>query len=138
MTSQPSIPTVVRDASDLLFLWERLMGPEGFSTSTLWHVFLDRDGAVLRVILPIDDLPHEPDADGLRTLREQILPVILEEGATSVAMLLSRPGPEPMTASDRAWARTARAVYGPLSPWPIHFATRGRVRVFAPDDLLAA
>lgn len=25
-----------------------------------------------------------------------------------------------------------------VCPWPIHLATRGSVRVFAPDDLIAA
>lgn len=59
-------------------------------------------------------------------------------GDGSLAILLSRPGGEPMTDDDRSWARTlsrsARA--RGVSLWPVHLATDAELVVFAPDDMV--
>jgi hypothetical protein len=129
--------TVVRSCADLTNLWESLMGPGGFGVTSLWLIFLDADNRLQPAIVPIDDLPTEPDREFLRSLM-QIIADLVDSGSTSsVAMLLSRPGPAVISGPDRRWARALRAELGDrLTTWPIHLATPGRVRVFAPDDLL--
>src|SRR3954447_9069183 len=47
-------------------------------------------------------------------------------------------GPAGMTDADRRWARALLAGFRGLTRWPVHLATRDRVQVFAPDDLIAA
>jgi hypothetical protein len=55
----------------------------------------------------------------------------------SVAMLLTRPGCNPMEDADRSWARclTSAADQLKIWMWPVHFANDVELRVFAPDDL---
>jgi hypothetical protein len=131
--------TVVRTHAELFALWEALMGRGGFETCSIWLVFLDEDNRVQPLIVPIDDIPPEPDGPFLRSLA-RIVGDLVETGETgSVAMLISRPGPAAMTGCDRRWARALRAEIGDeLAVWPVHLATCGRVQVFAPDDLAAA
>ncbi len=91
------------------------------------------------VVIPIDDLPGQPDDKFVGNLAHIVDSLIREGAAASVALLLSRPDPEQMRESDREWARALGAALSPrASLWPIHLATRGLVRVFAPDDLAVA
>lgn len=114
------------------------MGPDGFGVTSLWLVFFDAENRVLPAIVPIDDLPTEPDRDFLHGLLRIVADLIDSGNTSSVAMLLSRPGPAAINATDRRWARALRAELGDrLTTWPIHLATHGRVRVFAPDDLVS-
>lgn len=125
----------VRTDDDLIELWRQLMGDGGFGTSTLWTIFIGDDGLVSRVIVPIDDLPVMPD--GVDVVQNVFVDMLDEQQLASAAFLLSRPGPSHMTESDRAWARALLAADDRrLTEWPVHLATQGRVRVFAPDDLL--
>ncbi|HEU5265814.1 MAG TPA: hypothetical protein VFU35_03895 [Jatrophihabitans sp.] len=131
--------TIVRSCADLTDLWESLMGPGGFGTTSLWLVFLDATDRLQPVIVPIDDLPPEPDDAFLRGVCVVVTELIEDGAAASVAMLLSRPGPAEVTGPDRRWALALRAELRDLATaWPMHLATYGRVRVLAPDDLLAA
>ena len=114
------------------------MGPGGFSTSSIWLVFLDADSRMQSVIVPIDDIPPEPDDQFVHNLACIIDDLVDGEGVASVALLLSRPGPRAMTESDRRWARALRRELGEHAVWPLHLATRDTVHVFAPDDLVAA
>jgi hypothetical protein len=114
------------------------MGPGGFSVASIWLVFLDEDNRVQPVILPIDDIPYEPDQVLLRNLARIVTDLATEGSISSVATLISRPGGSAMTDGDRRWARALRAELGDLPVWPVHLATRDSVRVFAPDDLAVA
>lgn len=126
---------IVRTDTDLLALWQRLMGSGGFGRRSIWMVFLDGDGRPQPVVAPIDDIPEQPDQRLLDALAKVIEGLIADGGVASVVLLLSRPGPQDMTGSDRRWARAL----APLSPGrPIHLATADRIQVFAPDDLIAA
>jgi hypothetical protein len=134
----PEPGTEIRTPAELAAVWQRIMGTGGFARSTLWLIFVDADDCLQRVVMPIDDLPPEPDEQFVGNL-VHILTQLHEAGDfASAAMLLSRPGAGEMTGADRRWARALRDALAPVSPWPLHLATRNRVQVFAPDDLIAA
>ena len=136
MTSdEPSI----RNAVELCALWEKLMGRDGFDTRTLWLLFLDEANRPIKLIVPIEDIPAEPDGEVLDRIA-RMLDEVLDDGCPgTVPMLLSRPGPGAMTGNDRRWAADITRHLGRhLGPWPVHLATCNRVRLFAPDDLIAA
>lgn len=138
MTLKPPHQTVIRTEADLTALWRDMMGPGGFGTRSLWHVFFDAGGQLAPHIVPIDDIPAEPDDQFLTNLAMVMRESTCGSTITSLAVLLSRPGSATMTASDRRWARELRSTFGPtLCPWPIHLATRNQVTIFAPDDLVA-
>lgn len=128
----------VRTDADLYKLWRALMGTGGFGTRTLWLIFLDTDGYPQKLIVPIEDLDPEPDAQFIGNLNWIATEVADGTRLGSVPVLLSRPGPTAMTAQDRRWARALREHGGQLlDRWPIHLATTDRLQVFAPDDLIA-
>lgn len=134
----PPPGTPIRSNAELAEVWRGLMGAGGFGTSSLWMVFFDEDSCLSPVIVPIDDLPAEPDDRFVGNLARIIGDLLGGGAAASAALLLTRPGPRAMTDADRQWARALRAALGGLPMWPIHLATRGHVQVFAPDDLVAA
>lgn len=101
-------------------------------------VFLDDDSRLTPVIVPIEDIPPEPDDQFVGNLAHVICDLLSDSAAASVALLLSRPGARAMTDADRRWARALREALEDLPMWPVHLATRGHVQVFAPDDLVAA
>jgi hypothetical protein len=139
MTLKPPEETYVHNAAELTALWQDLMGPWGFARRSLWLIFLHADGQMSPVVMPIDDIPVQPDAEMLANLAAVIDQLADDVGISSAALLLSRPGSAHITASDTAWAREiARAFAGRLTRWPVHLATRGTVRTFAPDDLIAS
>src|SRR3954454_6717946 len=138
MTRAPELDAPIRTATDLQVVWQRLMGEDGFGRRSLWLVFLDKHSRLRPPIMPIDDLPVLPDGRVVATLARAFTGLHSAGDFTSMALLLSRPGPPEMTDADRSWARALRDAFAALSPWPVHLATRGRVQVFAPDDLIAA
>jgi hypothetical protein len=139
MTLKRPEETYVRNTAELTELWQDMMGPGGFDQRSLWLVFLNQDGQMSPLVMPIDDIPTEPDAEMLTNLATIVERLADEAGFATTALLLSRPGSAHMTTSDRAWARAVGAAFGRhRCPWPIHLATRGTVRIFAPDDLIVS
>lgn len=142
----------LRNAVDLSALWRRLMGRGLFETRTLWLLFLDETDRPTKLIVPIEDIPAEPDLEALDGIGRMLdgvvngaLDGVLDDGVLhhgcggTVPMLLSRPGSGVMTDGDRRWAAEVKRCLGRhLGPWPVHLATWNRIRVFAPDDLIAA
>lgn len=138
MSLKPPDQTIVRSAPELTELWRDMMGPGGFARRSLWMIFLDEDGRLSPVVTPIDDLPLEPVALFVRNLAK-IVAGVLDDPPGTVAFLLSRPGERAMSDSDCRWARALHDTVAPhLSPWPMHLATYETVRMFTPDDLIAA
>jgi hypothetical protein len=128
----------IRTTAQLSALWSELMGGGGFGTRTLWLLFLDEDHRPIKVIVPIEDIPLEPDPATLDAIARILDDVLADTGPASVPMLLSRPGPLAMTDVDRTWALAIRErLARHLGQWPVHLATRNRIQVFAPDDLIA-
>ncbi len=136
MTNEPPKFRVDTD-DDLSRAWQRLMGAGGFGQRSLWMIFLDQKGETLPVIFPIDDLPDAPDEELIGHLKHILGELIETTPAVATAFLLSRPGPDQVTAYDRRWTRALlEAVPPPTRRGPIHLATTDRVRPIAPDDLL--
>ena len=82
---------IVRTSQDLFALWQSLMGDGGFGRRSLWLLFLYDDGQVAPVIVPIEDIPVRPGVQV--TNLGTIVADLREDGVSSAAMLLSRPGP---------------------------------------------
>jgi hypothetical protein len=135
MTPQTPQDTLIRNADDLQQLWRSLMGDFGFSRRSVWLLFLDADGRPSPLLMPIDDIPHQPVPVFIDNLRYIVRELVDSHEFASTAMLLSRPGHLTMTDSDREWARALRQV----SPdWPMFLAVADSVQLFAPDDLIAS
>ena len=104
---QTTFRPVIRTQSDVERLWRRLMSPLGFSSSSLWMVFIE-SRRPLPQITEVENLPAAPDdtvADGLvRALENLATP------HASLAFLRTRPGSGSPDACDLAWARTLYAV----------------------------
>lgn len=129
----------IGNAIELCALWQKLMGRGRFGKRTLWLLFLDEADRPIKLIVPIEGIPAEPDDRALDGIA-RMLDEVFDDGCPgSVPMLLSRPGPGAMTGSDRRWAAEIKLRVGRhLGRWPVHLATCDRVQVFAPDDLIAA
>ncbi|MBB2891776.1 hypothetical protein [Flexivirga oryzae] len=139
MTLSPQQCTPIRTERDLFERWRMFMGDGGFGRRSLWLIFLDDRGQQSEFLMPIDDIPMLPDARDVRAIGDLIGRLREETGVAQVPMLISRPGREQMTEGDRRWAVALTAAVRDQHPrWPIHLATRGRVQVFTPDDLLGS
>lgn len=124
----------IHGQADVERLWRSLLGDLGFTRRRLWLVLVCDDGRPVPHLVQVDDVPELP-GDALGRLLEMCRQVDDECG---VAVLLSRPGRDDLTASDRAWgaALLAAARATGVSCWPLHVASDVAVRVVAPDDLV--
>ncbi len=133
--SKPGV-TLANDR-DLWEHWTSLVGRRGFTCRSVWMILVENDRTVAPVVVPIDEVPEEPDDDTVDSLRHLVDQARRQLGVASTPMLISRPGSDEMTEEDRRWARALRVVVsGQAMQWPIHLAGDGPVRVFAPDDLI--
>lgn len=133
--SRPGV--VIPDDHALLEHWETLVGEHGFSCRSVWMILVENDRAVAPVVVPFDGVPEEPDGETVEAVARLADDARRQLGVASTPMLISRPGTDEMTDEDRRWARALRVVLrGQAMQWPIHLATDGQVRVFAPDDLI--
>ena len=135
LTSAADVPPV-RTQEDLHRLWRMLMGPLGFGGRSLWVHLLDAAGRPTPVILQVEDLPPLPDLglhDGLRCIVDQLA----DGTGGSIAFLLTRPGRDGITVSERRWAVALTDVVrrAGLHVWPVHWANDVELGVVAPDDL---
>lgn len=123
MTHPPSIETAtdpIHCADDMGQRWRALMGPLGFGERMLWLGFVGADRCMQKVLsqVPVGAAPHRGLVEDLMAGLE----VLLEgfEPGTSVALLLSRPGDDPVSAEDRRWAvvlsKAAARIGIPIEP----------------------
>lgn len=128
----------IRNSDELCLRWRALMGPLGFGRPRLWIAFLGGDNMMSAQLTQIEDIPGTADAKVCGSLLEMCRLIVGRNGARgSVAMLLTRPGRNPMDDADRGWARflTSAADQLSVSMWPVYFANDIDLRIFAPDDL---
>jgi len=125
----------IHSQADLDRLWRALMGELGFARRRLWVLLVCDDGRPIPHIVQVDEIPDVP-GDHLVHLLEMCQHL---DDETGVAILLSRPGSDGLTTSDKAWGAAlldaARATG--VSCWPLHVANDVAIRVVAPDDLAA-
>lgn len=84
-----------------------LVGP-AITDRQLWIMFVDGDNRQAPVIMPISDIPREPEPRMLRNLGEVLAGVCPElatdAGAGSVILTVERRGLDGVLPTDRAWA----------------------------------
>jgi len=129
----------VHTPEDLYQCWRALMGPLGFSRRSLWLAFVDPDGRLNPSLSQIDEIPERVGPEMCLPLLELCAHVMGDDRHDhSVAILLTRPGRDPMNDDDRSWARglLAAAREHGVVMHPVHFANDTSLLVFAADDLL--
>lgn len=126
---------IADDVSPVTELWRNLTA-EGTPTGReLWLTVLV-DGEPTPVLIPIEDIPAEPEPEGIAGLVHMCGHFVDDLAATSFAFLLVRPSIGGPSDADRRWALAlldaARAANIPLEP--IHHANAVRVEPFRSDD----
>src|SRR5690242_17047653 len=94
MTTPPLLDVPILTADELTTRWARMLAPPTFRARSLWLSWLDDDGLMLPVVMPVDDLPRLPDNGmlfGLLQLHETVAEMHLVGGG-HLAMALCRPG----------------------------------------------
>lgn len=94
----------LRTDADVLARIAQLIAPADRERRSLWLFFLDRDQAQLPVVMPIADVPDDPDPELVGNLCWTIAEALGKGGpASSVVIALTHPGPASPGAADRAW-----------------------------------
>ena len=115
MTSSlhPSVP--VTDDAALTARWRGLLdlgGPP--SRRSLVLAWLRRDGTMAPLLIPVDDVPVEPDRVALGHLVEMHAAVAeaehVEPAELHLALCLERRGPAGLGPDDHAWATAVEAI----------------------------
>ena len=132
MTRQPLADVPIHSAADLTARWASVLDPPIFGARSLWLMWIDADGLMLPVIVPINDIPLTADREMLEGLRRVHIGVAQEQlpRGGALAMALCRPGGPQVTKGDEAWAESLReALDGvPVAPlWTLHLAAAGHV-----------
>ena len=124
----------VADDAELLELATFLAGGVLPRQRTLTLTWLDADDRLLGLVVPLGDVPPEPDDVMARDLGRLMAEVLAEHApGGSVVAILERPGDPAIAAGDRAWNRTLRAQDG-VRPRGVFVAAGGAVRPLTLDD----
>lgn len=125
------------DVAPLTRMWRSLTAESTWTTRELWLSILV-DGEPTPVLVPIEDIPAEPDPSGIDGLMQLCTHFTDDPGTTTFAFLLLRPGTGALADGDRRWAaalvEAARAAGVVLEP--VHHASTVRVEPFRSDDLV--
>ena len=140
MTKPPLADVPIRSAAELTHRWATVLDPPIFGARSLWLSWIDADGLMLPIIVPVDDIPLTADRgmlEGLRRVHIGVAQDQLPRGG-SLAMALCRPGVPQVTKGDEAWAESLReALDGvPVAPlWSLHLGAGGRVSELVPPPI---
>jgi hypothetical protein len=137
MTKPPLADVPIRCADDLTRRWAAVLDPPIFGARSLWLMWIDPDGLMLPIVVPVDDIPLKADRgmlEGLRRVHIGVAQDQLPRGG-SLAMALCRPGTPQVTKDDEAWVESLRGALdgvhvAPL--WTLHLAAGGRVTEILP------
>jgi hypothetical protein len=130
----------IRHQSDVQRMWELLMQPLGFRSTSVWVTFIGADDRPTRFLIEIADSDQLPEPHEIASLFDVLEQVCHDEGeGTSVAFLVTRPGRDSVNAYDRRLATRllAGASSSSLRCHPIHVANDLAVWAVTPDDLAA-
>ena len=130
----------IRSQGDLQRMWELLMQPLGFSSTSLWVTFIGSDDRPTRFLIEVSESDHVPEPREVANLYDVLQQVIAEDpDDLSVAFLITRPGRDGTRAFDRELSSRllagSRLAGVPIHP--IHVADDVTVRAITPDDLAA-
>jgi hypothetical protein len=131
---------LIRHQADVHRMWELLMQPLGWRSTSLWVTFIGADRRPTRYLLEIaeaDVAPTDEDLEHLYAVLEQVL---REEGeGATIALLVARPGRDPLGSQDLVFCSRllegARRSGVPVEP--VHVATDAAIWPVTPDDLAA-
>ncbi len=100
------LPPLVSD-EDVLARVEKLVGT-AITDRQLWLMLVDGDGRQTPVVVPISDMPRNPDARGLAGLSQVLsglrAELATERGPGTVILTRERRGSDEVSPLDRAWA----------------------------------
>lgn len=130
----------IRHQSDLQRMWELLMQPLGFRSTSLWVTFIGSDERPTRLLVEIVESEDIPEPHEVANLFDVLRQIIDEDSDDlTVAFLITRPGRNGTTAFDRQLSHRllsgARAAA--IATHPVHVADDVAVRTITPDDLAA-
>ena len=117
--------------SDLHRLWELLMQPLGFRSTSVWVTLIGADDRPERFLIEITESELLPEADQVRNLFEALQQIIAEEGEDlSVAFLITRPGRDGISGFDRELTEllTSGARATGMRCHPVHVANDVAIR----------
>ncbi|CAN5177499.1 hypothetical protein BH09ACT10_BH09ACT10_19140 [soil metagenome] len=138
---KPEDMPLIKTQDDLCQAWRALMGELGFAQRQMWLMFIEPDGTMMPALSKFEDLDPLPDREYVGNF-VSICRQVVRSGrrGSSFAVLYARPGRKQTTAMDRSWARevTECAERLGVKMWPMHLANDHDLRVFAPDELIAA
>lgn len=131
---------LIRNQPDVQRMWELLMQPLGWRSTSLWVTFIGADRRPTRYLLEIADADVVPSDEELENLYGVLEHVLEEEGeGCTVALLVARPGRDPLGDQDRVFCTRllagARRAGVPVEP--VHVATDVDIWPVTPDDLAA-
>jgi hypothetical protein len=130
----------IRSQRDVQRMWELLMQPLGFRSTSLWVTFIGSDDRPTRFLIEIAESEDLPSPEEVANLFDVLRHVVDEDpDRPSVAFLITRPGRSGTTSFDKALS--ARLLAGArstgLAVHPVHVADDVAVRAVTPDDLAA-
>lgn len=114
MTQQNSIPAIetatepINSAADLHDRWRALMGNLGFGERLLWLGFVGTDRTMYKTLsqVPVGRSPDHKFVENLLATMQSVVDGY--EPGLSVALLLSRPGVDGLSAEDRLWSQALK------------------------------
>jgi hypothetical protein len=115
MTTRPHPSTPVSSDAELTERWRALLQLDGPPLRrSLFLAWLRTDGTMVPLLIPVEDLPLEPDRAALAYLVELHATVAesddVEPAELHLAMLLERRGPAGLSPDDHAWCSAIEAV----------------------------
>lgn len=115
MSTRPHPTVPVTSADELTERWRALLHLDGPpSRRTLFMTWLRRDGTMVPLLMPVEDVPLEPDRASLGNLDTLHATVAetegVEPGELHLALLLERHGPAGLSPDDHAWCSAVEAL----------------------------
>ena len=130
----------IRSPADLQRMWELLMQPLGFRSTSLWVTFVGSDDRPTRFLIEVAESEHLPEPREVANLYDVLQQVIAQDpDDLTVAFLITRPGRDGTRAFDRELSTRllAGSRAAGVAIHPIHVADDVGVRAITPDDLAA-